>query len=159
MTTESVSNPELEREGGAAIVTALKDEFGEKILDDSCHHNQCAVYVNREIASGILRHLRDEHEFHVLVDVTAVDFLNKDQLERFQVVYVLQQRFAPFLYFRVNAWVPEDDPKITSVFDLWRSAKWGERECHDMFGIVFDGNPDLRRFLMPEDYPGSRTPP
>ena len=112
-----------------------------------------ALYIHRDHAYELLQHLRDDQDFHVLTDVTAVDFLNQDAPERFQVVYVLQRRSAPFTYLRVNVPVPEEDPSIASVYELWRAAKWGERECHDMFGIVFTGNPDLRRFLMPEDYP------
>ena len=106
----------------------------------------------RDDAHRLLEHLRDEQGFRVLTDVTAVDHLNADTPERFQVVYVLNDRARKALV-RVHAWVPEENPSMPTVVDLWAAAKWGEREVHDMFGIVFEGNPDLRRFLMPEDYP------
>ncbi|MEE8143030.1 MAG: NADH-quinone oxidoreductase subunit C [Planctomycetota bacterium] len=145
----------------AALLAAIPAELRENILGEKTHHGQSALYVPRESAYPLLEHLRDAQGFQVLVDVTAVDFLNQDTPERFQVVYVLQRRALQTSarsprgdYLRVNAWVPEEHPSIRSVFPLWRSAKWGERECHDMFGIVFEGNPDLRRLLMPEDYPG-----
>jgi NADH-quinone oxidoreductase subunit C len=90
------------------------------------------------------------------MDVTAVDHLLLEVPEipeRFSVVYQLASLFHGHR-FQVKVPVPEDDPRLPSVMSLWRSAHWGERETHDMFGIEFDGNPDLRRLLMPENYPG-----
>jgi NADH-quinone oxidoreductase subunit C len=55
---------------------------------------------------------------------------------------------------RIKAEVPEDDCKIDTVTDLWKGANWHERECFDLFGIVFTGHPDLRRILLPEDWEG-----
>lgn len=131
---------------------ALPADLRETILEVREHHGQYGVCVHGDDAHRLLEHLRDEQGFRVLTDVTAVDRLNADTPERFQVVYVIHDR-ARGVFLRVHAWVPEESPNIATVLDLWASAKWGERECHDMFGIVFDGNPDLRRFLMPEDYP------
>ncbi len=134
------------------IMVALGEPWRQRILEVRELHGQYGLCVTGENAHELLRELRDRHGFHILTDVTAVDFLNKDTPERFQVVYVLHCRERGE-FLRIHAWVSEEEPHIESVYDLWRSAKWGERECHDMFGIVFDGNPDLRRFLMPEDYP------
>lgn len=131
----------------------LPSHLGSKILERSLHRDQHAISVAREDAHSILEALKQLVPDLVLTDVTAIDYLGKDTRERFQILYVLQDRSSA-VYFRVHAWVPEDDPEIESAFDLFGTAKWGERECHDMFGIVFRGNPDLRRLLMPQDYPG-----
>ena len=136
-----------------SVIADLEPALRDKLLDIRTYQRQTGLYVIRELAHPLLRHLRDRHDFEVLVDVTAVDYLNKDTRERFQVVYVVQNRRQMEL-LRVHAWVPEEDPSIATVHDLWPAARWGERECHDMFGIEFAGAPDLRRFLMPEDYPG-----
>jgi NADH-quinone oxidoreductase subunit C len=72
---------------------------------------------------------------------------------RFAVVYELYS-LEHNHRFRLKARVPEDDPRLPSAYGLWKSALWGEREAHDMFGVEFDGNPDMRRLLMPEDFPG-----
>ncbi len=137
----------------ARILAEMPETLRAKVLETRTHGGQSAFYVKREDAFPLLQHLRDRAGCAALADVTAVDFLNQDMPERFQVVYVVQER-GGCRFLRVHAWVPEDDAKIRSVYELWRSAAWAERECHDMFGIHFDGAPDLRRFLMPEDYPG-----
>jgi NADH dehydrogenase I D subunit len=85
-----------------------------------------------------------------------VDHLDLDLPEirsRFAVVYQVQS-LSHGHRFELKARVPENDPIVPSVSDMWKAALWGEREAHDMFGVEFDGNPDLRRLLMPEDYPG-----
>ena len=104
--------------------------------------------------------LRDEG-FDLCIDVTAVDYLTHpgrqlpDEVtpERFEVVVHLlsmeqQQRV------RIRCQVPEADPRMPSITDLYAGADAPEREVYDMFGIVFDGHPDLTRILMPEDWEG-----
>ena len=149
--------PEPEKDDEAAgVLAAIPPQLRGKILEQRTHNGQTGVWVAGQDAYPLLEHLLRDQGFQYLVDVTAVDSLNQDTAERFQVVYVLQRRSqsSRVLYLRVHAWVTEEGAKIESVYSLWRSAKWAERECHDMFGIIFEGNPDLRRLLMPEDYPG-----
>ncbi|MEM7261914.1 MAG: NADH-quinone oxidoreductase subunit C [Planctomycetota bacterium] len=131
----------------------LPTDLSSQIIDRTDHYGQECLYVQGADAYGVLEGLKSMHPELVLSDVTALDFLDRDMPERFCIVYVLQERKTREVA-RVHAWVSEEDPRIASVFPLWKLAKWGERECHDMFGIVFDGNPDLRRHLMPQDYPG-----
>lgn len=147
------SSADSEGDAVATIFDSLPSELAGAILDRREHANQPAIWVHHTRAHDVLAQLKSDHPELVLSDVTAVDHLDKDTPERFCVVYVLDDRSDHRLY-RVHAWVPEEDPTTLSVVDLWSLARWGERECHDMFGIVFDGNPDLRRLLMPEDYPG-----
>ena len=73
--------------------------------------------------------------------------------ERFASVYQLYSTGKNHR-FTLKAPIPEDDPRVPSAFELWKSALWAEREAHDMYGIQFEGNPDLRRLLMPQDFPG-----
>jgi NADH-quinone oxidoreductase subunit C len=142
------------------ILRRLTDRFGDKVLPcKSPGSGQAFALVGREHVRPILAHLRDDRElaFDFLVDVTVVDHLQLElpELEghRFAVVYILRSLSRSHV-FEVKARVPEDDPVIPSVHDLWKSALWGEREAHDMYGVEFEGNPDMRRLLMPEDYPG-----
>jgi NADH-quinone oxidoreductase subunit C len=98
-------------------------------------------------------HLRDTAgaAFDYCSDVTAVDWLGRPG-ERFDVVYCL---YSTALRHRVRVKVRVDDGQaVPSVSGVWRSANWLEREVWDMFGIRFDGHPDLRRMLMPEDWQG-----
>jgi len=142
------------------ILRRLTDRFGDRVLPrKSPGSGQAFALVAREHVRPILAHLRDDPElaFDLLADVTIIDHLQLELPEmeghRFAVIYILRslrQNHA----FEVRARVPEDDPIVPSVHDLWKSALWGEREAHDMYGVEFEGNPDMRRLLMPEDYPG-----
>jgi NADH-quinone oxidoreductase subunit C len=98
------------------------------------------------------RVLRDEARFHFdyCSFVTAVD---RPEQQHFEVVYHLYSmdlRHEVLLKVRV----PRDTPRVPSVVDLWRGADWHEREAFDLFGIQFDGHPDLRRLMMTEDWTG-----
>ena len=101
---------------------------------------------------GVLKALRDEHGFDMLVDVTAVDWA-ADANPRFTVVYHVFST-AWHEYVRVAADCADDAaPEVPSVTALWPGADWHEREAYDMFGIRFAGHPDLRRILMWDGYP------
>ncbi len=95
--------------------------------------------------------LRDEMKFDLLLDVTAVDW--DKESPRFTVVYHLGTTTGPD-YIRLAADCPDDEsPTAPSLTGLWPAANWHERETYDMFGIRFNGHPDLRRILMWDDYP------
>ena len=100
------------------------------------------------------RYLHDDPDlyFDYLVDVCGVDYLGKKE-KRFEVVYHLysvKHRHA----IRLKAEVGEEEPVIDSVTSVWVGAGWHEREAFDLYGIRFNGHPDLRRILMPEDWEG-----
>jgi NADH-quinone oxidoreductase subunit C len=117
-------------------------------------------HVARESWADTVSSLRDEG-FTMLVDVTAVDYLThpgrdlpEDVIpERFEVVVGLLN-LNDRTRVRLRAQVPESDPTIASLFDLHPGSEALEREVYDMFGIVFEGHPDLTRILMPEDWEG-----
>lgn len=143
----------------AAILERLTARFGDEVVTGGGEHagSRWAV-VARDRILEVLQHLRDDPEldFNVLADVTVVDhlYLESPEIpERFAVVYQLKSLTRGHR-FRIKTAVPEDDPHVASACGLWKSALWGEREAHDMFGVVFDGNPDLRRLLMPANYEG-----
>ncbi len=111
-------------------------EFGDGVL-----------LVTSDRLHAAARDLKDLG-FDRLGMVTAVDFG-----EEFELVYRLQSREMRAGIF-VKTRVPRDEPRIDSVNDLWAAANWQEREVYDMFGIVFDGHPDLRRILLTDDWVG-----
>ena len=127
--------------------------FGDQILGIAEHAGQRFVNVKRDRVKDILRLLRDQEGFDVLTDLTAVDYLNQGQPERFCVVYNLLS-LGDGRRTRVKAWVPEADPTIDTATELWKAANWAEREVFDFFGIVFKGHPDLKRIQLPFDYEG-----
>ena len=110
------------------------------------------VYVPADRLVETCRALRDTPPlaFNLLIEVTAVDFLPR--APRYEVVYHLVS-LSNRLRLRLKVRVP-DGGTVPTVQEVWPSAGWPEREVWDMFGIVFDGHPDLRRLLMPEDWEG-----
>jgi NADH-quinone oxidoreductase subunit C len=123
---------------------------------------QVVVHVPREGLAEYVMKLRDEESFNVCIDVTAVDYLayrGERELpegvtaERFEVVInLLSHTKAERLRLRVQ--VPADDPVVPTLFHVHPGTEAMEREVYDMFGIAFDGHPDLTRILMPEDWIG-----
>lgn len=102
----------------------------------------------------VLSLLKEELGFLYLVDITAVDHLGIKS-PRFEMVYQLHRFGDDYdhnLRIRIKTNIPDNNLSIDSATSVWRGADWLEREVFDMFGIVFNGHPDLRRILMPEDY-------
>ncbi len=105
----------------------------------------------RELLSAV-RLLRDEFGFEMLVDITAVDYWPKSD-PRFHLIYhFLSMRDAKIICFRVP--LHETVTQVDSISSVYQNATWSEREVWDMFGIKFEGNPDMRRILMPADWVG-----
>ena len=111
-------------------------EFGDAVLGIARDKVLVTAYELRDIG------------FDRLGMVTAVD---RDEF--FTMVYRLQSRSMSSAIF-MKTKVPRDDARIDSLFDVWPAANWQEREVFDLFGIVFDGHPDLRRILLPADFDG-----
>lgn len=98
------------------------------------------------------RFLKESHEFDLLADLTGAD-RGPEEDPRFEVNYHL---FSTKHYnrLRLKVLLSEDDARVESVTSVWKAADWHERETFDMFGVKFEGHPDLRRILMPSDFDG-----
>jgi|SRR5689334_20827183 NADH-quinone oxidoreductase subunit C len=134
----------------ASLQQAVPDATFETAATVDLHPTFC---ISRDHVSAVARALRDTAtlDFAFLAELTAVDYWPRDP--RFEVVYVLvslQHRFRA----RMKVRVPGPDPHLATVSDIWPAANWLEREVWDLFGIAFDGHPDPRRLLMPEDWEG-----
>ena len=137
------------------IAEKVKENFPEQVVDVAEFRDQVSVIVKRDQIVPILKYLHDDPLLSLdhLQDLTGVDYLKKKDV-RFEVVYNLYSTKYRH-QIRIRAEVPEDNPFISSVVPIWAGANWHERECYDMFGITFNGHPDLRRILMPEDWEGN----
>jgi len=136
------------------IADRLKEHFPEEVLDVKDFRGQVSVTVRKGRILEICRFLHDDPDLYLdyLIDLCGVDYLGKKE-NRFEVVYHLysiRHRHA----LRLKAEVPEHDARIDSVTPVWIGVNWHERECYDLFGIVFAGHPDPRRVLLPEDWEG-----
>jgi len=125
----------------AAWVEEVIDAFGE-----------VSIVVPREAIVDVCTTLRDEHQFDLLADLCGAD-RGPEEDPRFVVNYHL---FSTKHHnrIRLKVRVSEDDPHIPTVVRVWKTANWHERETFDMFGVIFDGHPDLRRILLPSDFDG-----
>jgi NADH-quinone oxidoreductase subunit C len=111
------------------------------------------VYVGREELEAACLALRDAG-FTVLIDAIPVDLYPRDP--RFEISYLLLNpgTSGAAARLRVKVQIPSDDARCPTLCGVWRAANWAEREAYDLFGIFFDGHPDLRRILMPDDWEG-----
>jgi NADH-quinone oxidoreductase subunit C len=112
-------------------------------------HDTTEIVVGAAQLTDVMRILHDDPEFRfeLLADLAGVD--TGDTL---QVVYHLWSPLSPDWLRVICDGLARDDPRAPSVTFLWNGAEWAEREAYDMFGIIFEGNRDLRRIYMPPDY-------
>jgi NADH-quinone oxidoreductase subunit C len=139
---------------------ALKGKLGDKLLHFKKFRDDITITVRPEDLRDVLTFLRDHPElrFNHLSSLTGIDYSRLEIPEewggiRFGVVYNLFS-MENRANFAVRAVVPEAEPKIPSVFDLWHTADWQEREIFDFFGIEFTEHPDLRRLFLYDDFEG-----
>lgn len=134
------------------IVEHIGQTFDDAIDSVDRPYGDVVLTVNRKRVHDVLALLK-EKGFDLLLDIAAVDGLKLGWEERFQVVYMLYS-IADDLRVRVKVRVPEDDLNIPTATDLWESANWAEREAFDMFGVRFDGHPNLARILCHREFVG-----
>ena len=151
---------EVSEEEQPLVLQKLQDKFADALLASTEIRQGVAVVVNKENSYALLEYLKTELAYSFLVDVTAVDNskLESELIQydyaRFMVVYHLYTYEGETSRIRVKVPVHEKNLKIPSVTQLWKGANWLERETYDMFGIEFDGHPDLSRILTPDDFEG-----
>jgi len=143
---------------GATILDRLRARFGAAVVETHAHRGDHTAVVERAAIVDVLRLCRDEPDlaFDMLSDLTAVDFLKfpgREDGPRFEVVYHLYS-LRHNHRVRLKVRVDEDVAAVPTAVDVWPIANWLEREVWDMFGIRFEGHPDLRRLLMYEEFVG-----
>ena len=134
-------------------VQKVKERFPEAIVDVQTARGETTIRVRKENLVEVMQFLRDDPDlqYNMLVDLCGVDW--QGQEERFEVVYHLLS-LPNRARLRVKARCTEDDPTMPTVTGLWPGANFFERETYDLLGIVFEGHPDLRRIVLPEDWEG-----
>jgi NADH/F420H2 dehydrogenase subunit C len=141
------------------VAAAVVARFPGSVFVES--HGQPVVYVDRASMAEIATMLRDEEQFTMLVDTVAVDHLIDGS--RPVIAGIAPERFEVVVNFlshtrnrriRIVAQVPVSDPTVPSLTAVFPGANFPERESYDLFGITFDGHPDLTRILMPDDWHG-----
>lgn len=132
------------------IIARLQSRFGD--VSPSEFRGQTRVVVPPEQSFAALQCLKESLGFDMLADLTCVDYLNyRDASHRLGLAYLLTNTEVN-LRLTLRVLLDEPHPKVASVVSLWEGANWMEREVWDMFGIHFEGHPDLRRILLPEEF-------
>lgn len=131
----------------------LTEKFPNSIIETHSFRSDDTAVVQKNDIMEIFTFLRDDPDllYNFMMDLTAVDYMGDES--RFEVVYHLYSlKFNTRI--RIKAKVAESECSIDSITSLWASANWFEREVYDLYGIHFNGHPDLRRILMYEDFKG-----
>jgi NADH-quinone oxidoreductase subunit C len=132
------------------LVRRYKARFGEAIPEAWLDRKQAILVVAGDRLKEIARYSRDEESFDLLTDLTAVDWPKRER--RFDLVLNLYS-FPKNERLRLKVLLAENEP-VSSVESVWPTANWLEREVYDMFGIIFEGHPNLKRLLLPEEWQG-----
>lgn len=132
----------------------LEQIYSHDVMSHFSFRNESTLQIRKnhllDVLSFLKKGLDGQSGFEVLTDLTAVDYLEPEKLTK--IIYWLQN---PTNYERIRVIVfIQRDEKIASVTSLWAGANWYERELFDLFGIEFEGHPDLKRILMPDDWIG-----
>src|SRR6266849_5051115 len=146
--------PAPPKEGPVALdndlVKRYKEKFGPAILEAWTDRKQAILVVARELLGEIAIYSRDDGKFDWLSDLTAVDWPKREK--RFEIVlnmYSFEKNERLRLKVHASA-----DERVPSMQGIWSTTNWMEREVYDMFGVVFEGHPDLKRILLPDEWQG-----
>ncbi len=142
--------PEWQDGSSDPLTVAIKDEFGDAIESARSFAGDLAFQVRRDAIAQVAASLKNRHKFTYLIDICGVDYPKREP--RFDVVYHLHS-FETNRRIRLKVSTDEATP-VPTVCAIWRAANWCEREAYDMFGIRFDGHPDLTRILLWEGFNG-----
>ncbi|HEX4488415.1 MAG TPA: NADH-quinone oxidoreductase subunit C [Terriglobales bacterium] len=130
------------------MVAKLQARHGSGVHEATTYLGQNYFVVDATLIPDFLRMLRDEESFDYLVDVTALHYPEREK--QFEVIWILYS-YARNDRIRVKTSVAESVPSVVSI---WPTANWLEREVFDMFGITFEGHPDMKRILLPDGWKG-----
>ena len=131
------------------IIQVLQEKAGATYEE---FRDETHIFIKPELIVDVLTFLRDEHAFSLLSLLTAVDYWPQ-QDPRFHVIYQLTS-LTRNMVIQLRVPVGGEQPHIPTASQVFIAANWREREVADMFGVEFEGHPDPRRILMPEDWEG-----
>ena len=146
----SVLHPAPRFAGSDGVIEAVSATLGSRLIEAREATGEVILTVERAAIAEALQLLRDNHEYQQLMEIAGVDY--PDRAERFEVVYMLLSLTRNHrLLVKVNA---AEDAPVPTVTHLWPVAGWLEREVFDLYGVIFEGNADLRRILTDYGFEG-----
>jgi NADH-quinone oxidoreductase subunit C len=133
-------------------IERLKEENPAWIADLKDTYGEVTITVPRKSIVDVCWVLKTQYDFNMLADLCGAD-RGPEEDPRFEVNYHLFST-KHFNRLRLKVLLSEDEPHVGTVSTVWKTANWHERETYDLFGVIFDGHPDLRRILLPSDFDG-----
>jgi NADH-quinone oxidoreductase subunit C len=134
----------------SSLVSNLRSQYGSGIREASTYLGQNYMVVDSSLVRELLQILRDKEEFDYCVDITALHYPEREK--QFDIIWILYS-FSKNERIRVKTMIV-DGETVPSAVPIWTTANWLEREVFDMFGVRFDGHPDLKRILLPDGWKG-----
>jgi NADH-quinone oxidoreductase subunit C len=133
------------------VLERLKAKYPDVPFEADEFRGELTVVIPKERIVDVCRFLKDDSElrFNLLADLCGIDM--NTPLHRFGVIYNLYS-FTNKYRMRLKTFTEEEHPNVQTVTGVWGTANWHERETFDMFGIIFEGHPDLRRMYMPDEF-------
>jgi NADH-quinone oxidoreductase subunit C len=133
------------------VLEKLTAKFGDSVFESNEFRGELTVVIPKDRIVEVCRFLKEENElgFDLLADMCGIDMNTPSK--RFGVIYNLYS-LANKHRIRLKIFTEEENPKVPTVTGVWGTANWHEREAFDMFGIIFEGHPDLRRIYMPDEF-------
>ena len=133
------------------VLGMLKSKYGDAILGANEFRGELTIVVPKERIVEVCRFMKEDGElaFDLLADLCGIDMYTPEN--RFGVIYNLYSLKTKHR-IRLKTFTEEENPKVPTVTGVWGTANWHERETYDMFGIIFEGHPDLRRMYMPDEF-------
>jgi NADH-quinone oxidoreductase subunit C len=136
----------------SATLDTLARRFGAESFTTSQFRDNARVHLTPARLIEFMTFLKQDCGFDFLAELTAVDYLHyPDARDRYGVIYGLTNTVTGERLW-IKVMLNDPDPMLASVYPLWKAADWLEREVYDMFGVRFEGHPDLRRILMPQEF-------
>jgi len=151
---EQAASVPVRDQAGAQLISSLRLSHADAVAEVIQAFGEITIIVPREHIVELCRYLKTtaNFEFNLLADICGAD-RGPEEDPRFEVNYHLFST-TRFHRLRLKVLVSEEDSHVPTVTEVWRTANWHERETFDMFGVVFDGHPNLRRILLPDDWQG-----
>ena len=133
----------------------LKAKYPEAVINGKTFRGELTININKDYIQRVAEFLCEDKEtaFDYLSDLCGVDLSRLDGSSNFEVVYHLYSMELNHR-LRLKVKIPASKPRIDTVINVWKTADWHEREAYDMFGIIFNGHPNLQRILTPEGFHG-----
>lgn len=131
------------------IISEVKAAFPEAVTNTTLYKDELTIHIRKGDIRTVSEFVKQKLGFNFCADVCGADRFTEE--DRFEVIYNLLN-LTTKVRLRLKLLVDEADLHVPSVVSVWKAADWHERETFDMYGVIFDGHPDLRRMYMPEDF-------